>query len=441
MPSLHPEIQHQLTVLETLIAHAPVGVAYVDREMRFVHANAMLAEIHGRTPSDLIGRRVVEITPHLWPRIADMYARVMQGEVILDEEVEAGESSDGTPRVFLASHYPIRVDGAIAGVGVLVKDVTDARDTERALRVRSDLYAMLSRTNRAVSRCHSSEELYHEVCEIAVDIGGYLHAFVTVPDYPNVRLVASAGNGGELPTSEVTSLDESDPRSKGPTSTALLKGEVVVVHDFQALLATTPWADLAARLGIGSALTLPIRRNGDVVAAFTLYSPKQGFFTPEMLVGLAEIPPTIAFALERYEQERVRLEDEAELRQRDRAIRAASQGIVIADATAPSTWASLSEMCCWFRCSSPVSGTGSQNSPQPGISAYSTSSRWPEGCARSSASSSWIYGPMAGTEPVTGFPCCGAFIASTTPMPPWTSPPRTGFTPGKSYSRDFCGCS
>ncbi len=333
MPSLHPDIQHQLAVLETLIAHAPVGVAYVDAECRFMRVNETLSAVHGHTPAELQGRKVEEISPGLWGRIAPVYERVMQGEVILDEEVSLGAMPDGFPRTFLASHYPIRVDGEIIGVGVLVKDVTEARRTEHALRLRSDLYAMLSRTNRAVSRCRTSEELYREVCEIAVDIGGYLHAFIAEPDYPAVRIAAFAGNGAELPVSEVTSLDENDPRSQGPTSTALRKGEVVVVNDFPALLASTPWSALAERLGIRSALTLPIRCKGEVVAAFTLYSPQLGFFTPEMLVGLAEIPPTIAFALERYEQERVRQEDEAALRQRERAINAVSQGIVIADAT------------------------------------------------------------------------------------------------------------
>ncbi|MFN8589656.1 MAG: PAS domain S-box protein [Candidatus Eisenbacteria bacterium] len=335
MTSLHPEVHHQLAVLETLVAHAPVGVAFVDAEGRFVRVNEMLASVHRRPAPELIGVRVADIAPKLWQRIEPVYARVMRGEVIVDEEISPGTTPDGRPLVFLASHYPIRIEGEIVGVGVLVKDVTESRRIERELRLRSELYEMLARTNRAVTRCRSAEELYREVCQIAVDVGGYLHAFFAEPAYPEVRIAAMAGSDFGFPSSTVMSLDGDDPRSKGPTSVALTRGEVVVVNDFQQMMSTTPWRALAERSGVGAVLTLPIRLGGEVVAALALYSPQPGFFTPELLVGLAEIPPTIAFALERYEQERVRQHDEAALRQRDRAIGAASQGIVIADATLP----------------------------------------------------------------------------------------------------------
>ncbi|MBK7369761.1 MAG: PAS domain S-box protein [Candidatus Eisenbacteria bacterium] len=334
MPSLHPEIQHQMAVLETLIAHAPVGVAFVDADTRFVHANQAMADIHGLTPHDMVGRTVAEVQPEMWARIEPYFRSAMRGEALRDEEVLAPPGADGLPRVFLASHYPIEVEGTIAGVGVLVKDVTESRRIEHDLRLRNDLYSMLSRTNRAVSRCRTAEELYRQVCEIAVDVGGYLHAFFAEPDYPNVRIAAMAGSDAGIPANTVISLDEDDPRSKGPTSIALRTGEVVVVNDFRTALSTTPWRGLAERAGVGAALTLPIRMGDKIVAAFSLYSPLTGFFTPELLAGLAEIAPTISFALERYEQERVRQSDELALRQRDRAINAASQGIVVTDATA-----------------------------------------------------------------------------------------------------------
>ena len=102
---------------------------------------------------------------------------------------------------------------------------------------------------------------------------------------------------------------------------------------------------------------------------------------------------------------------------------------VIADATAPSTWASPGNVLLvsvlftglwhWVAELTATRNLGLLNViPMAG------------GCARSSASSSWIYGPMAGTEPVTGFPLLWRLHRVTTPMPPWTSPPRTGFTPG-----------
>src|SRR3954468_21334946 len=52
-----------LAALESLLAHAPVGFAFFDRELRFVRLNAVGAKINGLPSAAHIGRRVHEIAP------------------------------------------------------------------------------------------------------------------------------------------------------------------------------------------------------------------------------------------------------------------------------------------------------------------------------------------------------------------------------------------
>ena len=47
-------------LLDTLLSSAPVGLAFFDRELRFVRVNQTLAQINGRPAEEHIGRTLQE---------------------------------------------------------------------------------------------------------------------------------------------------------------------------------------------------------------------------------------------------------------------------------------------------------------------------------------------------------------------------------------------
>ncbi len=118
-----------LTLLETLQTEAPVGFGFVDRDYRFVRINEMLAAIDGRSVEEHLGRRVSEVVPDLWPQIGPVYHRVLdEGEAVLNQEIE-GESpaAPGQTHFWLSSFYPLRVEGEVIGIGIVVVDITERR--------------------------------------------------------------------------------------------------------------------------------------------------------------------------------------------------------------------------------------------------------------------------------------------------------------------------
>jgi PAS domain S-box-containing protein len=191
---------------------------------------------------------------------------------------------------------------------------------------------MLARTNRAVSHCRSREELFGELCRIAVEAGQFLFAWVGVPEGNGLRRVTSAGNDGGYIAEVVITLDPKDARSQGPTSRVVRTGERVVLNDYLAAPEMAPWYAIARRVGVAASAAFPLKEQGRVVAVLNLYAGGAGFFTDELLATLDEIPPSVSYALDAFVQEEARQRDEAELRMRDRAMAAVSQGIVITDA-------------------------------------------------------------------------------------------------------------
>jgi hemerythrin-like metal-binding protein/PAS domain S-box-containing protein len=115
------------------IRHASTAIAFKGLDGRFVLINPRYEEIIGRRESEILGHTLEELIPleicHPW---LEMERRVVE----LREEVqhEMQWSRDGGPeRCFLAQKFPlIDVSGQCWGVGVIVTDITERKEAERA---------------------------------------------------------------------------------------------------------------------------------------------------------------------------------------------------------------------------------------------------------------------------------------------------------------------
>jgi PAS domain S-box-containing protein len=113
---------------------APVGLAFVDTDLRFVRINAALAEINGRPVEHHLGRRIEEALPEMADKLVPIYRQVLEtGEPVIERELSAETPVTGLARHVLASWFPVRVGGEVAGVGVVVVDITARKAAEMRL--------------------------------------------------------------------------------------------------------------------------------------------------------------------------------------------------------------------------------------------------------------------------------------------------------------------
>jgi PAS domain S-box-containing protein len=113
---------------------APVGLAFVDTELRYVRINAALAKLNGRPVEAHLGRRIDEAVPELADQLVPIYRQVLEtGEPVIERELSAEALGTGNARHVLASWFPVRVGGEIAGVGVVVIDITERKTAEMRL--------------------------------------------------------------------------------------------------------------------------------------------------------------------------------------------------------------------------------------------------------------------------------------------------------------------
>ncbi|WP_170229698.1 ATP-binding protein [Polyangium fumosum] len=151
--------EESLALLDTLFTSAPVGLAFLDRDMRYVRSNRALAVgIHRRSPEEEIGMTPHQAIPELAARVEPYIRRVLEtGKPLVGVEISARIPADPDhDRHWLASYYPVRTArGDLLGVGVVVVDLTDQKcaeevraklyqEAQEAIRVRDDFLSIAS---------------------------------------------------------------------------------------------------------------------------------------------------------------------------------------------------------------------------------------------------------------------------------------------------------
>ncbi|PTL83293.1 ATP-binding protein [Vitiosangium sp. GDMCC 1.1324] len=141
------EAQSSLALLNTLLEASPVGIGFVDRELRYLRINETLAEINGHPVAFHLGKTVREVLPG-W--ISDTYEPLLRqvlatGQPVTNHEfVSKPRDGTGPPRHWLGNYYPVRAEnGEVLGLGCVVVDITRQKAVEAELRHSGELREQL----------------------------------------------------------------------------------------------------------------------------------------------------------------------------------------------------------------------------------------------------------------------------------------------------------
>jgi PAS domain S-box-containing protein len=199
-------------------------------------------------------------------------------------------------------------------------DTSRQNTQEREIERLTGLYATLSRINRCVALVHSREELYEEVCRIAAAHAGFRVVWIGRHDR-ETRAVVPVGRGGasEAYLDRIRVFTDDRPEGCGPVGTCIRENRTCVFNDFIHDLRAEPWHEAATAHGLMAVTALPIRFDGEVWGAFTVYADEPGFFRDKEVTLLEEIATTISFAMVHLRQEERRCQaEEALLRTNER---------------------------------------------------------------------------------------------------------------------------
>ncbi len=256
------------------------------------------------------------IHPEWQKEMADYFATEVIGQKQkFDKEYKIIRRNDKSERwvhglgelVFNEDHRPIQMIGTI-------KDITERKKAEQEILSLNRVYALLSSTNEAIVRIKDKQDLFDEICRIAIYNGKFRMAWIgLVNDGKNeVEVVASAGVIKNY--LDNINIDLNDPtRSQGPTGRALKIGEHFISNDIENDDNMIPWKENSLALGYKSSASFPLKVFGIITGAFSLYSDRKDFFQDQEIRLLDEMAMDISFNLEFKETENIRKKSEEAL--------------------------------------------------------------------------------------------------------------------------------
>jgi len=138
-------LRETLAMLDSMLATAPIGFAFYDRDLRYIRVNQYLAGIHNLPIESHIGRNLHEmVTSGLEGQIESGIREVFATGQPLYEMELLGEAADqpGAQRSWIISFYPVLAEEKeVRWVGTVVIETTQRRKSEDALRKTEKLAA------------------------------------------------------------------------------------------------------------------------------------------------------------------------------------------------------------------------------------------------------------------------------------------------------------
>lgn len=123
----------RLAQLQAIYDAAPVGLAFLDRDMRYRMLNRRLAQMNERPMDEHIGRTVGEMIPDFLPMVEGYIRRALAGEATEGVELTKPQTETGEVRTVFLSYEPARDEaGEVVGVSVAIVDVSPMRRAEAA---------------------------------------------------------------------------------------------------------------------------------------------------------------------------------------------------------------------------------------------------------------------------------------------------------------------
>ena len=299
---------------------AAVGIAHVAPDGHWLRVNDRLCTIVGYPRLELLQKTFQDIThPDDLDKDLSLMHQILSGQI----------------QTFSIEKRYLRKDGSVVWIELtvslvreasgqpeyfisIVDDINSRKLAEQRLARSTRFYAALSLTNQTILHNGATDQLYEEICRIAVKCGDLKGAWVGLrdPHTQELRVVAAYGElrGSLAPLESPLEVDTTLPYR--PAQVVLASGTHWVGNDlFYDRGAKVPeWQILMATAGVRSYAVFPLKRGNEVVGILNLFASEPEFFDLELTGLLDQMVADVSFGLDSFERERQRQQAEAALR-------------------------------------------------------------------------------------------------------------------------------
>jgi PAS domain S-box-containing protein len=279
-----------LALLEAFLAASPVGMGFVDRELRYVLVNPVLATLNGKPPEAHLGHSVREVLTE--PEEATDVERLLRGIMERGEPLTNRDAlvptRPGLPqRPVHSTYFPVKVGGETLGVGVTVLDITEQKQVEEGLRFLAEATTRLSSSLDLRTTLESTARV------VAERMADYCMLDMRTEDGKGLeRVAAVARRPGNQPLMESPHLPPA-PHPNSPIWRVLESGRAMLMAEVNEVLLEETIPDASyrqalARLHPRSVMMVPLIARERTLGVLTVVSQDEARRYTERDLAIAE---------------------------------------------------------------------------------------------------------------------------------------------------------
>lgn len=251
--------------------------------------------------------------------------RSPETKLLLNGELKEVEEQNGM--VFETMHqnrggtvFPVEVSSRIIEIDgkiyyqSIVRDISERKEAEKRLYHANRLYAVLSEVNQTIIRTPARDQLFQNICRIAIEFGEFKFAWIAIKQEGEEALTIAAFDGIAKDFSEKMRMFVHDMvAGRGKLGEAVRHGRSYLCNDIQNDPEMRQWSAEAENQGCRSYAAFPFRISEKASGFLFLCSAEVSFFNTGEIKLLEEVAGDIAYALKNMEMEEKRRHVEKEL--------------------------------------------------------------------------------------------------------------------------------
>ena len=301
----------RLALIDTIYTSAPVGLCFVDRDLRYVSINNALAEMNGHSPDYYLGKTVRQAIPELADAVEAHYRRVIDsGQPVIDVEISGVTAAGSNHRRYrLCSYYPVHnASGELLGVNVAVREITEQKQVEANTLFLLDV-------GECIRFAADADEL---LWAVSVALGEHLQASRCA--FIEINTDEDRFSVGRDYHPHVASLVGS--YSLSAFSPAVIEagqlGQTTVINDVSSDSRTVEFVEAYEKLGVGAYVAVPLVRDGKLHSGLVVVMAEPHEWHEREISAIKMVAERTWLAVEKLHLDQALRESDAALRDADR---------------------------------------------------------------------------------------------------------------------------
>jgi len=279
------------------------GVQVIDFDWRYLYANTAVTEQYNTSKGQLRTETMMD----RYPNIENTEVFQVLQDCMINRKPDRLEIEfiypDRKERWFDVSVIAVE-----EGICIMSLDITAHKMAEEKAEKANHLYAFISQVNQNIVRVSDEKALFSNSCRIAVEFGKFEIAWIGLFNLKQkkINLVDHCG----ITDNESETLKNASYLSKGPQEYVRQNNTYYICNDIEHDDELVAWKPFAAAHELRSCLILPIRKSGETIGTFNLYSSKLNFSGKQEINLMMEMADDISYALDLLEKARKQVETE-----------------------------------------------------------------------------------------------------------------------------------